>query len=399
MDYHEQFVRAAIDASQRSRRVLLFIQAFGILWALVLLNTCGEPWIENRIKVTLDARLLYSAEPRPVFLIEQPGPPRQLVPALSAEDDVDTKAAAWVDSCMKDPRIADQGISRDALLRAAAFILTHRYSSLDIEKRLEAYQRIRDDNAMSVPVPLTGLRIDVNDFGIMAGLGLAILLAWFALSLSREFVNLDRLKDNPQALAVVQAHTVFCTGGMERRSPVLKKLILALQVGGVAVPVLFFSLILVNDLRTANVAAYLGQGPVQLTLWTEAALFAVNLCLAGWCVAELLRVSIGATHTGGANKPQWPSMLPEQFRAVVAAARIHGHSTWTTSAIAHSFAGARIGEVQQVLESLCVLGLVIGFDKDGLQHWRLRNQQEQGPEGVYLARPASQAHAQTATAG
>ena len=67
-DSTDELVRAAIGASQRTRRILFFSQVFGLVVLVIYANTEFTYWSRSRRQLVTAAQILYRCPQRPDFI-------------------------------------------------------------------------------------------------------------------------------------------------------------------------------------------------------------------------------------------------------------------------------------------------------------------------------------------
>jgi hypothetical protein len=162
------------------------------------------------------------------------------------------------------------------------------------------------DNAMTVRVPFFGVAFDVNDLGLLGGLGFVTILTLLRFSLRTEIASLRiafkaaardadgdtlRLEAFYDLLAMQQVLTMPLmrdprTGWAIRRPRVLRavpKLICFL-------PAVVYTMVALNDYRSQHVANVIDPLHTRILLTYTGALWVVILLLAAWCFARLLRI-------------------------------------------------------------------------------------------------------------
>lgn len=281
----------ATTASSRARKVLLTLQLFGLLIAVVLINSAGAPWISTRIHVAEVARLLYYCGSRPGFVQVLSNDPRELAAPI-VSDSVRRAAYArqWATRASQDNRLVLLGISNRDYREAADFILRFGFSSSDVENRLQALLAFSDANVMSVSVPLTTARIDINDFGILVGLGMLILLPWLALSIRAERGALSDLSTSADHQRLAAMSMLFVPASVDSVKGPLGLFMKTTIYAALAGPMLLAAGVIANDLWTVNVSDFLGSEAVRKTIALEVFLGLVNACLIVWCIGEFRRV-------------------------------------------------------------------------------------------------------------
>lgn len=231
------YLEAASEASKRTRVIIITIAVASVLTFAGFLNSLDNSWMLQR-----------------VVKIADPG--SNYMPT-------------------KFPEIGDV-VHREALRK----------------ELLTAGVRSYFENTYSIRVPFFGITFDVNDLGLIGGLGFAILLILFRLSLARELDNLTLLfeeaksdKDLPTFYNLLAMRQVLST------PPLLgKEVSKTFRIIPKVIPVLptfMLTIILANDIRTYHLGAALSL-PHTICLyimvsaiWTLSLVLTIS-CLGVW---------------------------------------------------------------------------------------------------------------------
>lgn len=243
------FAEAARESSRRTRTLLVVLVVACVLALVGFLNSLETGWMLQRVRAASDPAGSY-IEHKLTF-------PAELNPA-----------------------------ARDALQGAI----------------IRAYI----DNAMTVRVPFFGVAFDVNDLGLMGGLGFVTILVLLRFSLRTEIASLrvafkvaareaegdpTQLEAFYDLLAMQQVLTMPHlrdprTGWAIRRPPLLRavpKLVCFL-------PVIVYTMVAVNDYQSQHVANVINPLHTRILLAYTGVLWVVILLLAAWCFVRLLRI-------------------------------------------------------------------------------------------------------------
>lgn len=102
-----------------------------------------------------------------------------------------------------------------------------RYYDMRYREFVSALAKSYVDSAMLVRVPFFGIAVDVNDLGLVGGIGFIILLIWYRFSLSREIDNLRlsfseaaRLRQLEEFYKLLAMRQVFTIPNTDRLNPI-----------------------------------------------------------------------------------------------------------------------------------------------------------------------------------
>jgi hypothetical protein len=243
------FAEAAQESSRRTRTLLVVLVVACVLAMVGFLNSLESGWMLQRVRAASD--------PAGQYVEQKLDFPSELNPA-----------------------------AKDALQGAI----------------IRAYI----DNAMTVRVPFFGVAFDVNDLGLLGGLGFVTILMLLRYSLRTEIASLriafkaaaretdgdpPRLEAFYDLLAMQQVLTMPLmrdprTGWAIRRPRLLRavpKLICFL-------PAVVYTMVALNDYRSQHVANVIDQPHTRILLAYTGVLWIVIVLLAAWCFARLLRI-------------------------------------------------------------------------------------------------------------
>ncbi len=243
------FAEAARESSRRTRTLLVVLVVACVLALVGFLNSLETGWMLQRVRAASD--------PAGAYIEQKLAIPAELNPA-----------------------------ARDALQGAI----------------IRAYI----DHAMTVRVPFFGVAFDVNDLGLMGGLGFVTILVLLRFSLRTETASLriafkvaareaggdpTQLESFYDLLAMQQVLTMphmrdRRTGWVIRRPRLLRavpKLICFL-------PVIVYTMVAVNDYQSQHVANVINPLHTRILLAYTGVLWVVILLLAAWCFVRLLRI-------------------------------------------------------------------------------------------------------------
>lgn len=261
MTHVEHLLRAAQDASQRTRNAMYALLVYLALVVTTLLNQLPfMSFIDQRYDLYRRARLLYQCN---AFR-------RGQVPHLWAMQWSDTflararwhdgqggfdeqqAAVSWARRCHL------TGETVGELERAARWIIGNRLSSYDVDKFVDDARASLYGNGFQISVPLAGSKVDVNCIGILAAAGHLALLIWLFVALRQEILLIDRYcqfdRDGHAVLRYFSFFVSSTPAGSRRLHGLLTALVSALTWG----PLVVTAILLVNDLYStwAHVGDY-----------------------------------------------------------------------------------------------------------------------------------------------
>lgn len=245
------YLDATSDASRRTRNVTIALVVASALLLAALLNSLQNTWMLQRIHA--------SADPFSPYVIAKIGPP----PITSIKDAHTPQALAAME------------------------LYEMRYEKL-YAALVESYTQ----NSYSVRVPFFGFTFDVNDLGLIGGLGLASILLLLSFSLRREIENLrvsfqhvakeGHLHEFYVLLSMRQVFTVPRTDTVERTRfiSIVPKLITLL-------PFVVHLAIVWHDIRTNGVGQAIDDVHTLVTQWFNLALLATIAVFTGSAIRQL----------------------------------------------------------------------------------------------------------------
>ena len=146
---------AFVGSSKRSRYVIMVLVFTSILIFIAYWNSRQASWINCRLPVAREAYKIMTEE--------------------GAEKDV-------------------KGMTEKEreLYENARGLKEHRgyLDSADARQRLDDLERVRAERVVSVPIPIFGVLVDVNDLGLLGGFAFTVILLWLKFGLSKEYTNL-----------------------------------------------------------------------------------------------------------------------------------------------------------------------------------------------------------------
>ncbi|MBL8923882.1 MAG: hypothetical protein JNJ54_33815 [Myxococcaceae bacterium] len=195
--YARSLLDAAVQANERTRRVMLISQLVGAAVLIVAFTTFGTDWISTRREVARTAQLLLQcASKTPNTYNHLIGVERQRVFVTSSTGD--RRAEELARAC--DGSVA---LSKDEALRAARFVLKRRAGTDELRAYVTLMDGLERDYGFAFPFPLLNARVDVNDFGLMAGLFHIFVLLWLNLAIRRERETTHLLARETEQLTTV----------------------------------------------------------------------------------------------------------------------------------------------------------------------------------------------------
>lgn len=246
----QDYLDATSDASKRTRTVLIVLVAASVLAFAGFLNSLRASWMVSRIHKI--------SNPQSEYVVEKLG--------YTPKDE-------------KDPRYEEF------------------YTSV-----VKSYV----DNAFTVRVPFFGFSFDVNDLGLLGGLGFIVILALLRFSIRSEIVSLRlsfkavaaESKKDPSQLAVFydllamrQVLTMPYVEDSEKKWSAHRPWILQLISKLLCfVPVLVYTCVAWHDFKTLDIGDVLDHQRTQVligyTLFFWSAIFGLSI----WCFVKWRRV-------------------------------------------------------------------------------------------------------------
>ncbi len=243
------FAEAARDSSRRTRTLLVVLVVACVLALVGFLNSLESGWMLQRVRAASDPAGAYIAQ------------------KLEFAPDMNPAA-------------------RDALQGAI----------------IRAYI----DNAMTVRVPFFGVAFDVNDLGLMGGIGFVTILVLLRFSLRTEIASLriafkaaarETAGDRPRLeafydLVAMQQVLTFPQMRDERVGWAIHRprLLRAIPKLICFLPVVVYTMVAANDFRSQHVANVINPLHTRVLLAYTGVLWVLIFALAGWCFARLMKV-------------------------------------------------------------------------------------------------------------
>jgi hypothetical protein len=165
----KQYIEAATDATERSRRVLIILITASVLTLIATWNSRKASWFDERYNLVNAASHLFTKEKptRRIFLDDY----CIFAPHNKGNPDLDKRIDLYQRA---DKYLTEQNITDGEL----------------VIKTVEGLKRQQLEHVAMVRMPFFGVGFDINDIGIFAGFTFAVVLLWFRFSLLREVNNL-----------------------------------------------------------------------------------------------------------------------------------------------------------------------------------------------------------------
>ena len=243
------FAEAARDASRRTRTLLVVLVVACVLALVGFLNSLESGWMLQRVRAASAPQAAYIAQKL------------EFAPELNPA-------------------------ARDALQAAI----------------IRAYI----DNAMTVRVPFFGVAFDVNDLGLLGGIGLLTILVLLRFSLRTETASLriafkaaareapgdqQRLEAFYDLLAMQQVLTLPRMRDERMRWSIRRPLLLrAIPKLVCFLPAIVYTLVAYNDYQSQHVGNVINPIHTRVLLTYTGILWVLIVALAGWCFVRLLRI-------------------------------------------------------------------------------------------------------------
>src|SRR5712664_4108298 len=181
----EDYLKGAADASNRTRVIMLAMVVASVLALVSFLNTMnfeigwikgGNPNANLQLKSWKLARLERIGDPRSDYVRQKICPPGQ--PCTLYADSPRTPAPASEETRPAEARTAPSEFVNSA--------------NADLRYRQFYAAAARDyvDNAFTVRVPFFGVAFDVNDLGLLVGIGFVTILLLLRFSIRSEIISL-----------------------------------------------------------------------------------------------------------------------------------------------------------------------------------------------------------------
>lgn len=253
----QKLVEASIEASKRTRQTFLVLQLFSLLVAVGFFNFLPT-WAVLRVEVASLAAAF--AETCPDVSTRD-----LCIQGVALARGV--KDQARIESAKKDA--AEQGWNKERLASSASGMREHQAKFMQLQ------------------IPFTGMSIDPNGLGLVAALGLAILLVWLSLAIERERENLESVQTviskHAAAMEVVDANQLFAAVGGARPWP-LRWIGSVTPYAGFSIPLALCLTILWIDYDSRPAAYHYSERLTLFTLITEGALALLNTLLTAACI-------------------------------------------------------------------------------------------------------------------
>ncbi|HKP71391.1 MAG TPA: hypothetical protein VJT82_00540, partial [Pyrinomonadaceae bacterium] len=157
----KQYIKAAAEATERSRRVLIILITASVLALVAVWNSRQASWFNERYRLINAASMLF--------------------------DEKNQRRS------LQDPEVVKlrQNDASGLYERAEEYL---RYRNINdrgiLKNTLDTLNAQRAEHVSTVRMPFFGVGFDVNDIGLFAGFTFAVVLLWFRFSLLREVNNL-----------------------------------------------------------------------------------------------------------------------------------------------------------------------------------------------------------------
>jgi hypothetical protein len=150
-----QYVKAAGDSARRSRLAFLVLMVASVLGFAAFWNSRQSGWLNTRYRVEADVQRWWP------YLSTKREPP-------SLSDDLRgrfTQAQLFVQERISTP---------DSDAKAS------------VDADVDIFRKLRATDVMSVRVPFFAVSFDVNDLGMIGGIGFVVILLWLAFCIASE---------------------------------------------------------------------------------------------------------------------------------------------------------------------------------------------------------------------
>lgn len=252
------YVDATRDAATRTRAVMIALMTTCVLVFSGLLNSLQSSWAHGRIEALSNEFGEYA-----IIKIGK-------VP--TAADSPQELRRQW---------------GRETV--AEALLVRHDHYTALYSEMMHAYV----DSAFLVKVPFFGVTVDVNDLGLLGGIGITLVLAMCTLCLAREVENLDaafceagglgKKKELYTLLAMRQVFTIprASIGSTEQGSLARRRNGLAVLMPRAMyiVPPLVHGAVTLHDAVTAFIGNEVGKVHTQVVLFAEVFLWGIIIVL------------------------------------------------------------------------------------------------------------------------
>jgi hypothetical protein len=247
MDFREKQLSAALLVSERTRRVLIILQTYAALLVVVYLNA-NDDWggYGERRVLAYDARDMYLCAQPPPFVVEMP---------LHKGGDILARLAGagraarehgsdeWARRCAQ-----QAGLDPHRARAVAKWILSRRLSRHGVEDEIERVEHDMRENVYNIPIPLTGLQIDINTFSMVGSAGHFLLLVWLLLCVYQEQENMRLIQHDEELFSIVVRQMLFYPADNKRSGAIFALMRLSVATALFA-PLLPIVLTAVMDLQ------------------------------------------------------------------------------------------------------------------------------------------------------
>jgi len=312
----DDYIKAVTTAGERSRKALFASQILCVIILIVVGNSLPTSWTSERTETAQLAKILYdcaslkqNASPevkeRASPEVMERGSPKgkgNASPGAKGNAPPGVKASAspgnfftgkpasaekaydLVNICWAEIHAANETIEKEDLIRAALWCILYGYDANGIEERMKELEEFTDKNVYSISVPLTSLRVDINDFGILAGIGFFILLGWLSLSLNSEanVTDISLRKLDSDSIRLMAAGQVFSPSFADQ--PNYKRIKLFLSCLSICSAPAVYIIWFIFDYFTGSKLSYLNKTHLDQLYGIEIAFMVVNTLLASWAL-------------------------------------------------------------------------------------------------------------------
>jgi hypothetical protein len=290
------FLDAFAKAGERTRKATLACQLFCLVVLLTMLNSFDGNWASQRIHVAQVAQRLYLCDSPPAWVhllnpaSDKEGAKRVVPLAYMPAQQLNQRVQQWVNACKSDAVVKASEASDEELAAAASFVLQYGFTQEELSGRTAALYAFTDQNLLTTSVPLTGVRIDINDLGIVFASGLFLLLGWLALSYSNEELVLKSAlrKADAEVRCYLACSLVFTPTGLDGRLTRIAKV--ALTLLSIAAGEIVLAAMLWFDSHTGQFLPFLVQDHIRQVVRVEFVFVLVNGAMTGWALNRFIRI-------------------------------------------------------------------------------------------------------------
>ena len=261
----QEYLQASSEASKRSRKITITLVVASVLMLVGLLNSYQKTWMLQRVQ--------RSADPTSEYVRLKLWPGMNSDSLMSIVDSSKASAALGIGS-----------------LRLRREFLDSQYSSF-YRALIASYV----ENAFTIRIPFFGVAFDVNDLGMLGGLGIIVALVLFRFSLARELDNLvlsfeearkvGMMKTVYELIAMHQVLTVPPMPG-RRRSRAMINIPRAL----VFLPCIIHLAVVSHDFATSGIGNAIDPGHTLVIFILNSMLWTFILTLTLSCLNTLLNI-------------------------------------------------------------------------------------------------------------